>query len=190
MQPFCNSAMVIAGSIGTFDCVGFAGLAALSQIYLVRPAIFRRVEFGANLRAKKRRGDQHALMPTQIADMAPKEARWFVRILRAVRCRSIRASGPRRPCDEQAMRCWAGRGRYRKRTGDALSTCLVMENGLNVIFPAAPPATVDSSASLNSPEVTEAVLQSAVVSTKSVIVYFPVVRRPDHPVVYAGETSR
>jgi hypothetical protein len=97
MQPFCNSAMVIAGSIGTFDCVGFAGLAALSQIYLVRPAIFRRVEFGANLRAKKRRGDQHALMPTQIADMAPKEARWFVRILRAVRCRSIRASGTSPP---------------------------------------------------------------------------------------------
>jgi hypothetical protein len=52
----------------------------------------------------------------------------------------------------------------------ALSTFLVMENGLNVIFPAAPPATVDSSASLNSPEVTEAVLQSAGVSTKSVIV--------------------
>src|SRR5258708_30049964 len=44
-----------------------------------------------------------------------------------------------------------------------------MENGLNVTFPAAPPATVDSSASLNSPEVTEAVLQSAGVSTKSVI---------------------
>src|SRR5882757_3063067 len=60
--------------------------------------------------------------------------------------------------------------RYRKRTGDALSTCLVMENGLNVTFPAAPPATVDSSASLNSPEGTETVLQSAGVSTKSVIV--------------------
>jgi hypothetical protein len=65
-----------------------------------------------------------------------------------------------------------------------------MENGLNVIFPAAPPATVDSSASLNSPEVTEAVLQSAGVSTKSVIVYFLLFDGRDHPVVYAGETRR
>jgi hypothetical protein len=46
--------MVIAGSIATFDCVGFAGLSAPPQIYLVRPVMFRRVEFGANLRAKKR----------------------------------------------------------------------------------------------------------------------------------------
>jgi hypothetical protein len=37
--------------------------------------------------------------------------------------------------------------------------------------------------------VTEAVLQSADVSRKSVIVYLPVVRRPG-PVVYAGETRR
>jgi hypothetical protein len=40
-----------------------------------------------------------------------------------------------------------------------------MENGLNVTFPAAPLATLDSSASLNSLEVTETALRSAGVST-------------------------
>jgi hypothetical protein len=65
-----------------------------------------------------------------------------------------------------------------------------MENGLNVTFPAAP-ATVDSSASLNSlNEVTEAVLQSAGVTTKSVIVYLLLFDGRDPPVVYAGETRR
>jgi hypothetical protein len=62
-----------------------------------------------------------------------------------------------------------------------------MENGLNVTFPA---VTVDSSASLNSTEVTEAVLQSAGVLTKSVIVYLLLFDGEDHPVVYAGETRR
>jgi hypothetical protein len=63
-----------------------------------------------------------------------------------------------------------------------------MENGLNVNFPAAPPATADSSASLNSLEVTEAVLQSAGVSTKSVIVFTSLLfDGRDHPVVYAGD---
>jgi hypothetical protein len=52
-QRFCNSARVISASISMSDCVGFAGLPTPSKIYLVRPVIFRRVEFGANLRAKK-----------------------------------------------------------------------------------------------------------------------------------------
>jgi hypothetical protein len=43
-----------------------------------------------------------------------------------------------------------------------------MENGLNVTFPAAPPATVDSSASLNSLEVTEAALRSAGASSQGI----------------------
>src|ERR1700688_4284128 len=90
----------------------------------------------------------------------------------------------------RAMPCCPGRWRYRKRTGDALSTCLVMENGLNVTFPAAPPATVASSASLSSPGGAEAVLQSAGVSRKSVIFYFLLFDGRDHPVVYAGETRR
>ena len=52
-QRFCNSAWVISASISMSYCIGFAGLSTPSKIYLVRPVIFRRVEFGANLRAKK-----------------------------------------------------------------------------------------------------------------------------------------
>jgi hypothetical protein len=50
-QRFCNSARVIADSISTFNCVGFAGLPVLPLAYLIRPVVFRYVGFGANLRA-------------------------------------------------------------------------------------------------------------------------------------------